>query len=273
MNDVDRELSHLFDSAREVTEPTLEDRSRIRAALAAKLASGVLLGSASAGAAAGAAHSARVGLLKVLKIALLTPIGSGLIVGALIGGGTGVVATAMTETTTVPVDTAVTPPKIGTEMPRSPQASQDVTKVGPSRESPAIASPVPTSRSSSRGVPETPASASTPHPVSAQSAIAAFPGSRQDGGALDLRSELAVVSRMHAAWQRGDWAGVQTAIRNHEQQFPRGTLVEEREAVKVMLACRSADPARALELGSAFASRHPGSTHAARVGEVCGRRR
>jgi hypothetical protein len=88
-----------------------------------------------------------------------------------------------------------------------------------------------------------------------------------------LSDELALVSRLHESWQRGDEAGVRRAVETHEQRFPRGTLVEEREAVKVMLACRNAEPVRAVGLGSAFLARYPGSTHAARVVAICGVKR
>ncbi len=271
MNDLEPELSRLFDAARDATEPAPEDRTRIRAALAAKLASGVLLSSASANAAG--AGSGVSGLLGTgWKAALLTQIGSGLLVGTLLGGGATVLVSSVTDPKPTPVDTAVTAPRIPEDFPRQPQRLPAVTSVGARDAVPPVAAPVVAARSSSHPV-AGPAASANPSPVSTEVAIAGFPESKPVSVPSDLSNELAIVSRMHAAWQRGDWAGALSAITTHEQQFPHGTLVEEREAVKVMLACRSTDRARAIELGHGFLSRHPNSTHASRIGAVCGTRR
>ena len=270
MDDLDPELSDLFDAARSVTEPTREDRTRIRTALAAKLASGVLLTSASASAAAGTASATVGGVLsKGLKLILLAQVGPGLLVGTLLGGGASLVAWVATDPRTASPDSAVSPAQATAGSPRSTDRLTTVTTVSSGDRLPRTTAPVPTPRSSSRAVAGQSPSASE-RPRSPEPAIAAFPEPKSQPGESELSNELAVVSRMQSAWQRGDWAGVRSAIRAHEQQFPRGTLTEEREAVKVMLACRSAEPTRALELGSSFSSKHPNSTHAARVSTICG---
>jgi hypothetical protein len=87
--------------------------------------------------------------------------------------------------------------------------------------------------------------------------------------ASELGGELALVSRMHAAWRAGDFPAVQAAISAHERQFPAGSLVEEREAVKVMLLCRSVSAERAGQLALQFVRQHPGSPYAARVRAAC----
>jgi hypothetical protein len=270
MNDLDHELSHLFDAARSATEPTRADRKRIRAALAAKLASGVLLTSASAHAAAGSAGATVGGAVsKGLKLVLLTQVGPGLIAGTLLGGGASLVALVATDPTPAPSDIHVSPAQVSAQSAHSTARPAPVTTVssgGPSADTPA---PAPSPRSSLRPVAE-PLPSAADRPSSALPAIAAFPEPKPQPQPerSELSNELATVSRMQSAWQRGDWAGVRSAIQSHEQQFPRGTLTEEREAVKVMLACRS-DPARALELGATFSAKHPNSTHAVRVSAVC----
>jgi hypothetical protein len=268
MDDLDRELSHLFDAARSVTEPTREDRARIRAALGAKLASGVLLTSASAQAAAGTAGAAVGGAVsKGLKLVLLTQVGPGLVVGTLLGGGASLVASVATDPMPAPSDTSVSPAQTGSQSAHSTGRPASVTTVSSGGPSARTTAPVSSSRASLRPVAE-PWPSAVDHPGSPVPAIAAFPEPRLESERSELSSELAVVSRMQAAWQRGDWVGVHSAIRAHEQRFPRGTLTEEREAVKVMLSCRN-DPARALELGAAFSAQHPNSTHAVRVNSVC----
>jgi len=269
MDDIDRELGHLFDAARDVTEPTFEDRRRIRAAVAAKLGSGVVLSATSAKAAAGAGGASVGGFLgKGLKLALLKLVGPGLLAGTLLGGAASLAVSATIDTGRPPAEATVTP----TESRRPSEPLRPLANVSPHETLPAVTAPVPSPRPSPRAVADAPRAALS-SAASVGSAIATFPQPKTQPATSDLGRELSLVSRIHQAWQRGDWAGVRTAIRTHEQEFPRGTLTEEREAVKVMLSCRSADPARALELGSAFATTHPGSTHAARVAAVCGARR
>ncbi|HKQ70351.1 MAG TPA: hypothetical protein VJT73_13470, partial [Polyangiaceae bacterium] len=88
-----------------------------------------------------------------------------------------------------------------------------------------------------------------------------------------LASEIGLLSPMHEAWRSGDVNAVARAIGEHERRFPRGVLAEERDALKVMLACRSADPKRAAQLASEFAAGHPGSPHKGRVSVACGDKR
>jgi hypothetical protein len=269
MDDLDPELSRLFDAARGVTDPTREDRTRIRSALAAKLATGVLLTSASAKAAAGAGANLGGVLGKSLKLVLLKQIGPGLLVGSLLGGGASLVAAVASGPSTAPPDTGVSQARSTAHSRPSNASLPPVTTVSSAGALPR-AEPLPSPRSSMRPEP-----ADQPPPANdrfhgPEPAIAAFPEPKPQPPASELSGELAVVSRMQSAWQRSDWAGVRSAIRDHEQRFPRGTLSEEREAVKVMLACRSTEPARAIELGASFSSRHPNSTHAARVSAVCG---
>jgi hypothetical protein len=267
MDDLDADLGHLFDAARRATDPTSADRSRIRAALTAKLASGVLLTAASANAAAGGG-----GILgKGLKLVLLKQVGPGLLAGALLGGGTSLMASAASDRTTTPTDTAVNPARFSAEL-RGPSVKlPPVTNVSSPADVPRDSVATPRAGSSTRAV-GNPAPPASQRPSSAESAIAAFSEPTQTETS-ELSDELTIVSRIQQAWQRGDVAGVRRAVETHEQRFPRGTLTEEREAVKVMLACRSAEPGRATGLGSAFLSRYPGSTHAARVSAICGVKR
>ena len=271
-DDLDPELNRLFDAARDATEPTFEDRGRIRAALAAKLATGVLLTSTSANAAAAAGGATGTFLGKGLKLVLLTQVGPGLVAGTLLGAGASFVASAASDAVQAPKDRTVstvqTPPDL-----RGPSAArQPVASVSPPADPPPDPALVPRPRPNQRAVADAPAPASSA-PSAAEPAVAAFPVAKKRPESSELSDELALVSRMHESWQRGDEAGVRRAVQLHEQRFPGGTLTEEREAVKVMLACRNAEPRRAAALGSAFLARYPGSTHAARVVATCGVKR
>jgi hypothetical protein len=272
MDEVDRELCHLFEAARGATEPTADDRARIRTALAAKLASGIVLTSGSAHALVGSGGATAGGIVgKGLKIVLLTQVGPGLVAGMLLGGAASVLASAAATD----AETAASRTTIGGTPERVASASTAATISNISEVVPRdpVTRPADSSRiSASRShAPAPPPPATCESPDCIPSATAAFSEPQSDTS--ELNRELAIVSRIHEAWQRGDWSGVRNAIRIHEQQFPRGTLTEEREAVKVMLSCRNVEPARAVELGDEFLRRHPGSAHAARVGAACGRKR
>jgi hypothetical protein len=264
-DDFDSDLGRLIDAARSATEPTAEDHTRIRARLAAKLASGVVLTSATASAVGGAGSALTSG---GLKLVLLTQVGPGLLAGTLLGGGVSLLAATVSDPPTKDTDTAVSAAPAPAGSARAPIQLPVVTGVS-SRAALPQAETAPLRERSSARLPAEAVTSERGHTRSTESAIAAFPPPKARTENSELSDELALVSRIQQAWQRGDAAGARRAIETHEQRFPRGTLTEEREAVKVMLACRSGEPTLASKLGSAFLAQYPGSTHAARVSAIC----
>ncbi len=110
-------------------------------------------------------------------------------------------------------------------------------------------------------------------PVTAAPPVNEVPTVAPPDVASSLRSEVALLSQMHQAWQAGDTSTLEREIAEHERRFPRGVLSEERDAMKVMLACRRADAEHAQRLGAEFAAQHAGSPHIARVASVCADKR
>jgi hypothetical protein len=261
-DDLDRDLEHLFDAARRATEATPGDRRRIHAALSAKVATGLVLIPAAAKSA-----SAAGGLLgKGLKLVLYTQILPGLVVGTLLGGGASWLASETTRAEVAPLVSAAIPPSKAVQPGAVAASSRAEANPGSGAVPPRAGVQPPSAGPGTR--PATPLDSSAcANESCGKRAVAAFPGPTETS---DLGSELALVSRMHQAWQDGNWPAVKDAIRAHERAYPRGTLTEERRAVAVMLACRTAEPAQARALAQDFARAHPGSTHRGRVSAACG---
>ncbi len=109
-------------------------------------------------------------------------------------------------------------------------------------------------------VAETPiAEPSIPAPVALQPKV---PGTAVD--------ELALVAKMQAALRVGDSAAALLLAAEHEQRFPRGLLVEEREGARVLARCVDGERSANAAGGRAFLQDHPRSPLRARIVEVCG---
>jgi hypothetical protein len=267
--DVERELDELFDAARRVTEPTRRDRTRIGKALAAKVAAAAVAGSVSTKA-AGATAAAATGIFgKGLKVMLLTQVVPGLVAGGLLGGGASWLASASPNSEVLAAPSAPsasadhTAPALGPPMSRPTASTRAVT------EPPPAVRPKPSQRLDSPRTAEAPPLSACQGAACPPQGLAGFPAPARGTDASELNSELELISRLHRAWQSGNWAGAQQAISEHERRFPRGTLAEERDAIKTMMACRAAPPQKARELAAAFVNKNPSSTHAVRVSAAC----
>ncbi len=114
--------------------------------------------------------------------------------------------------------------------------------------------------------------------VSGTAAPAVIPPTERPSKAKKIRPEKPAASRLseETALLRKAWAaldtgrGVQAAtmIATHEREFPKGSLVEEREAVRAVLGCKR-DADQAERLAAAFATRYPKSVHRTRVRRAC----
>ena len=286
MVDFDRKCESLFDAARHATDPTAEDDARIRRALAAKVGGAVIgLSTGSSAVAQGAAKGALAGamtkglqatlLWKVIPLSMVVAVGAGAVVIESRPGSKHEPAHA-----TSVVDA---PPPID---PSPPEPSQ----VAPSSET-SLPDEMPIERGGTRPVARSVPRSVESHPRSVETNLEAPPTRGTEGSlptvslnsapsaesrnqppaiaSSSLGSEVALLSRMHEAWQVGDSTALEREIAEHERRFPRGVLSEEREAMKTMLACRRADPEHARRLGAEFAAQHPSSPHIARVASIC----
>ena len=77
----------------------------------------------------------------------------------------------------------------------------------------------------------------------------------------DETAERLLIERARAALDRSDLPSVDKALREHTKQFPKGSLLEDREALRVLWLYQKGD-AGADDARAAFAKRFPGSFYA-----------
>lgn len=90
------------------------------------------------------------------------------------------------------------------------------------------------------------------------------PGEERD----EVARELSLLRAARQAASGGQHARAQQLLDRLDQQFPRGTLLEERAALRVVTACE-AGAARGAERAAAFLRRYPTSVYAGKVQRVC----
>jgi len=86
--------------------------------------------------------------------------------------------------------------------------------------------------------------------------------------AIDARAELSLVERIHEALRSAKPAAVLALCAEHEQRWPRGTFVQEREGARAIASCNTRS-AQAQSLARAFIAKNPSSPLAPRVAEAC----
>ncbi|MDB4994598.1 MAG: hypothetical protein JWM74_2030 [Myxococcaceae bacterium] len=86
-------------------------------------------------------------------------------------------------------------------------------------------------------------------------------------------SEVSLVRAAHVARENGDPTAALTYLATHARDFPRGTLVEERELETVLALCALGRVDEARAKASAFDVAFPSSAHADRVARSCARSR
>ncbi len=88
-----------------------------------------------------------------------------------------------------------------------------------------------------------------------------------------LTSEVSLVRAAHVARENGDATLALTYLARHRRDFPRGTLVEEREVETVLALCALGRVDEARAKASTFEEAFPSSAHADRVARSCARSR
>jgi hypothetical protein len=224
----------ILETARHAHDPSLEDRARVGAKLAARIAAEAPSGGGG-GATAGLAGAAKVGvplLLVALAIGFVTRGGSS---GSHRTAVEGVPAAPVVSAVSAPVEPVVaSPPKATPEEPPGAPPSESATQVVP-------AAPAP-----------------------------ARPTRAQPPASTDLAGEMALLASAQAAIQAGDYATALAKLDEHQRSFPAGVLGEERTAARVVALCGAGRQSEARSLATAFLSRHPDSPLAPRVRASCG---
>lgn len=272
MNDWERGPAELFRTAREDLSPSAADRELVRARLSklgigAAVVTGAIASSERAEGAsrdaegvpdAGSAMTKAAGngasmkssamlMAKVLGVAAL-----GGVLGVVIATrstGSHVATSASSATLASPA------PSLSELVPRVETMSRDETMAVPSLSVDQLPVVIPAPATVSR------------RPVHATDVDG--PGLRPNDSTVGEGAveEAALVAEIDAALRADDGARALRLIEEHERRFPRGLLVDEREAARVLVRCASAPDPSAAET---FLLAHPRSPLHARIVAACG---
>ena len=84
-----------------------------------------------------------------------------------------------------------------------------------------------------------------------------------------LAEEIALMQRISTALKQGDSTRVAALVSEHERDFPKGQLIEERRAAKARSLCMRDKLEAGRKQAQQFAARWPGSIHLAAVERDC----
>ncbi|HEX4338589.1 MAG TPA: hypothetical protein VH062_21940 [Polyangiaceae bacterium] len=269
MTDLSRESRELVELARDGDGPTREDRARVRRALALTLATGAASTSASAAAAtksafAGAGIAAKGGAGTWLVMGVVAGLaGSAAVfvgVPALTHDAT---SKSMSHTLAAP---ARTPVSVETAAPTPVTALVEASPSSPTTALVAQGAPPKTNvvlRHAANTVTPTRA------PVETPADVAALPDVTTPAVPSSLGAETSLLESARSALNQGNAARALALLDQHEREFPRGALVEERLATRVFALCSMGRRADAAHVAARLLALSPASPLRARVLESC----
>ena len=240
MTELTPEARAFVDAARSLHDPTPTDLARVRTALGARLGPPPAGSTPPAAAGPAAPGGAVTGVVASTGAKL---VGAFLLVGAL-GAGALWIRSARSESFV--------------------RQQSDVTRVAKAP------SPSSTSAAPSAAASEAPIVAIDSLPLEPTgSARAAPPASSTAGSDGSLSEEVALIRRARSALQGGDAARAMALLDEHVRRFPRGALIEERRATRVLALCARHETARASAEAGELLRASPHSPHAQRVLGSC----
>lgn len=254
----------LLEAGREGLEPSLDDRKRLRGAIAAQIGIAATVSAASAGASAGTSAAATVtttGATVASGAGGATAAGSGLVAVAvakslaalvLLAGAGALGYRAMHSPSSAPEVahapvTVAAPPPVNTAVTPAAAGSNEEPVSSPTVASAAVSSGSVTVRAPSPSVKAPPADA--------------------PAGALSQETHLVAAAR--DALRAGDASRALGLLDDHARHFPRGVLSEERDAERVAALCAAGRGEEARTRAARFTRDYPRSTLGAKVRAAC----
>jgi hypothetical protein len=276
LDDLERELLR---GARRELAPSNADRERHEAQLLARLGGGSGTGSGGGASGLGLAGAAPLGgpggvgslsrgagLLASLKESRFTMLGVGLIVGAMVGGwfGFGMGRRAHdAELARASVEVAAAPtPSVEATAVAEPRAAPELV------ETPPEVSEAPASESSGPLAPVVDGASSTAR-TRASTKTAVAPRKNTPASGSSLAEEVAMLQRARRALAAENGALALGLVEELDERFPKGVLIEERSATRVLSLCKLERTDEARHTARAFLERYPGSVYAERVRNSC----
>ncbi len=240
MNDFPNLELELMARARAALEPAASDRSRLRERLATQIA---LL---STTAAIPSVPAARVRPLQHLLGSHLVALSAAAVVAGVVSFGAGYYAgyrarPPITKTITIAIPNSKSP-------------------------LPSAASPIP---ADVKLDPASLASSSDWGHSGTRPRVAASAAPSANVADNSLSEELDLLRRAERTIRAGNSLVALGLLRDLDQRFPKGQLLEERTAARVMANCQLADAGTAMAQGNAYLIAHPQSVYADRVRSIC----
>lgn len=182
-------------------------------------------------------------------------------------GGAGIAAVgpfreapAAVVSTAVPSTVAPTEREVPQAEVRAPAELPSVEPVAVVAATPIEATPIATTPIATTPIAATPV---TPAALSA----ASTPTPRPVTGGIDVEAPL--ISAALRKLSAGDADGALVELATHRRRFPRGVMVEDREALRISALCGAGRQDAAATLRTEFLRRWPSSPHAPRVRDAC----
>ena len=273
MNELGPKARSLIDAVQEADEPNVRDLARVRAKLDARL--GLAGAAATMAASMSAKASAGVG------IGAGTAVGSGAAGGSLFGGaalatGKVVLAVALTGAS-VTAGISVYRAEQGSPVEPTPAAAKLVSRPAERGALPAPAAPrqiaarePDVERLEQPNAERAPQEARLPEPRRREPVALQLP--REDSvkdGEDSVKDEAALLASARAAIGSGDAELALERLDEHAIRFPRGVLVQERRAARVLALCASGRASEARAAAEAFIAENPRSPLVSSVRRAC----
>ncbi len=252
----------VIERERQAPGPSPSERRRMRQAIAAALAAGVsasAAGTAAASKLATAAAGSSSGS-SVVSTGLLSWLGGGLGVGALVVAGSQILAPALLSPNG-----------------HQPSPADSVSMVS-------ARAPLPSKVPVADVTPEPPATPPRPDPSPADAGLAGMrpsphrtnpaefgpaPSTLPKQASDSLREEYALLEQAHRAIEQGQNDRALGILAQHQRRFANGQLSEERQAARVLALCASGR-VQAHSEAKRFLAAHPKSLLGPRVRQECG---
>jgi tetratricopeptide (TPR) repeat protein len=235
MNGMGREANQLLSAGRQALRPTEADRARLMAALAGTAT--LSLGAAAAAGVAERTWSSILAALPARVVALALPLAAG---------------------------------AYGWHVVQEESSPAAVVSARPADRAPAVVAPNPVEPpvpEAEARVEDLPSEPTAPAP---ERSGAAFIETPKPG--VEIRQEVALLSRAQAALSRGRPQEALEALSEHAQRFPRGALTEERAATRARTLCALGRRQEAESELKRMERLNPNSAYLARARESCGSR-
>lgn len=230
MSDLGPDTQSLLDAARDAHDPSVADRARIRAKVAARIGAGAFATTAAVTATSGTARAA-------MKAGIAALVGGAILVGGLWW------KSAHEPTPAPPVEKA---PAV------------------------ALPAPVPTPVVDLDPTPVPVESLPAPPPVIEKRVAPIPQPTATDKPQSTLEAELALLRDAKKSLDDGNSTRALAILDEHQRKFPDGILAEERASTRVFALCSAGRTAEAKTSAQDFLAKYPRSPSAPRVRSSCG---